>query len=76
MIIDGFNFEKLRPSDLIDRYTVTIIVNGSEMSTELVSDLHALADRISDLNQIILSGDEILLRVQAPTHLKHITGKY
>ena len=76
MIIDGFNFEKLRPSDLIDRYAVTIIVNGSEMSTELVSDLHALADRISDLNQIILSGDEILLRVQAPTHLKHITGKY
>ena len=76
MIIDGFKFEKLRPADLIDRYAVTIFVNGSEMSTELVSDLHALADRISDLNQIILSGDEILLRVQAPTHLKHITGKY
>lgn len=76
MIIDGFEFRDLRPSDFVDTYAVTIIVNGSEMSTELVSDLHALADRISDLNQIILSGDEILLRVQAPTHLKHITGKY
>ena len=76
MIIDGFQFDRLRPSDLIDRYAVTIFVNGSEMSTELVSDIHALADRISDLNKIILSGDEILLRVQAPTCLKHITGKY
>lgn len=76
MIIDGFIFDTLRPADLNDRYAVTIFVNGSEMSTELVSDLHALADRISDLNQIILSGDEIMLRVQAPTHLKHITGKY
>ena len=76
MIIDGFNFEQLKPSDLMDSYAVTIYVNGFEMSTELVTSMAALIDRISDLNHIILAGDEILLHVQAPSHLRHITGKY
>lgn len=76
MIIDGFKFDKLRPADLIDRYAVTVYVNGVEQWTELFSNLRYLAEAVSDLNTIIKSGDEILLRVQAPTQLKHITGKY
>lgn len=76
MIIDGFEFRDLRPSDFVDTYAVTIIVNGAEIKTELVTSLAALWDRISDINRIILAGDEILLQIRAPKRLKHLDGKY
>ncbi len=76
MIIDGFEFRDLRPSDFVDTYAVTISVNGAEIHTELVTSLASLLDRISDLNHIIQAGDEILLQIRAPRRLKHLDGKY
>lgn len=76
MIIDGFEFRDLRPSDFVDTYAVTISVNGAEIHTELVTSLASLLDRISCLNHIVQAGDEILLQVRAPRRLKHLDGKY
>lgn len=76
MIIDGFEFRDLRPSDFVDTYAVSVSVNGREIHTELVTSLASLLDRISALNHLIQAGDEILLTVRAPKRLKHLDGKY
>ena len=76
MIIDGFEFRDIRPSDFTDTYAVTISVNGAEIHTELVTSLASLLDRISCLNHIVQAGDEILLQIRAPRRLKHLDGKY
>lgn len=68
MIIDGFKFNTVRPGDIADKfigkYEVTIFVNGAEMSTEYVSGMRDLAERIVDLDGILLPGDEIRLKIQ------------
>ncbi len=69
MIIDGFKFNTVRPGDIadkfIERYAVTIFLNGAEVSTEYVSSMRELAKRIVDLDDVLLPGDEIHLKIQA-----------
>lgn len=68
MIIDGFKFNKVRLEDIadkfIEKYAVTIFLNGAEVSTEYVSSLRELATRIVDLDDILAPGDVIHLKIQ------------
>lgn len=68
MIIDGFKFNTVRPGDIADKfigtYAVTIFLNGAEVSTEYVSSMRELAKRICDLDEVLLPGDEIRLKIQ------------